>query len=125
MDGHERPLSPFLTYRWQITNTLSILHRLTGIGLSVGLLVLVCWLAAVAAGPAAFAAVEAFYGGLVFGLALLAWAFCFFFHLGNGIRHLCWDIGWGFGHAQITAGGWSVVAFAVIATAVFAVAVVF
>ena len=125
MDGHERPLSPFLNYRWQITNSLSILHRATGIVLSGGLLVLVCWLAAVAGGADAFAAIQGFYSGAVFDLALIGWSFCFFYHLGNGIRHLCWDIGWGFGQAQITAGGWAVVVFAVVATAVFAVAAVF
>lgn len=125
MDGHDRPLSPFMHYRWQITNSLSILHRITGVVLSAGLLVLVCWLAAIAGGAESFAAIQSFYGGVAFDLALVAWAFCFFYHLGNGIRHLCWDIGWGFGHAQIAAGGWAVVAFAVIATLVFAAAAVF
>ncbi len=125
MDGHERPLSPFMNYRWQITNTISILHRVTGMILSGGLLVLVCWLAAVAGGPAAFDSIQGFYGGVLFQLALTGWAFAFFFHLANGIRHLCWDIGWGFGHAQIAAGGWAVVTFAVVATLAFAAIAVF
>lgn len=125
MNGQERPLSPFMTYRWQITNSLSILHRLTGIGLSAGLLILVCWLTAVAGGAESFAAVESFYSGTLFDLALVAWSFCFFYHLANGVRHLCWDIGWGFSHAQINAGGWAVVGFAVIATVVFALTAVF
>ncbi len=124
MDGQERPLSPFLNYRWQITNTLSILHRATGLVLSAGLLVLVCWIAAVASGPEAFAAIQSFYSGIVFDVFLIGWAFAFFYHLGNGIRHLCWDAGWGFGHAQIAAGGWTVVVFAVLATIVFAVTIV-
>lgn len=125
MNGHERPLSPFMIYRWQVTNSLSILHRATGLGLSAGLLILVCWLTAIAGGADSFAAIQPFYGNIVFDLVLVAWSFCFFFHLANGIRHLCWDIGWGFSHAQINAGGWAVVVFAAIATAVFALVVVF
>ena len=125
MEGHERPLSPFLNYRWQITNTVSIFHRATGIALSAGLLILVCWLAAVAGGPESFAAVQGFYGGTLFDLVLIGWSFCFFYHLANGIRHLCWDIGWGFGQAQITAGGWAVVIFAVAATVLYAGFVIF
>ena len=48
MREHSRPLSPFLHYRWQYTNTLSILHRVTGIVLSATYLLLMCWLMAVA-----------------------------------------------------------------------------
>ena len=120
MDGRERPLSPFWNYRWQITNTLSILHRATGVALSAGLLVLTCWLLAIASGVDAFADVQALFGSAWFKLPLAGWAFCFFYHLGNGIRHLAWDIGLGFEHSQIRAGGWAVVVFAVVATAAYA-----
>lgn len=117
MNGQERPTSPHAqVYRWQITNTLSILHRATGVMLSLGLLVLTCWLIAIASGADAYADVEAFYGSAWFKLPLVGWTFCFFYHLANGIRHLCWDVGLGFEHAQIRAGGWAVVVFAVVAT---------
>jgi succinate dehydrogenase / fumarate reductase cytochrome b subunit len=125
MNADQRPLSPFMIYRWQITNLLSFLHRATGVVLSAGLLILVCWLVALAAGPESFAAIRSFYSGLLFDLVLTGWAFCFFYHLANGIRHLFWDVGWGFGHGQITAGGWAVVVFAVVATLVFALGAVF
>lgn len=120
MDAPERPLSPFLIYRWGVTNTLSILHRITGVGLSVGIVFLACWLIALATGPAAYQkAVDAF-GSVAFRLLLTGWAFCFFYHLGNGIRHLVWDTGRGFSHGAIKAGGMAIVIFAVIATAVYA-----
>lgn len=117
MDSVERPLSPHLgVYRWQITNSLSILHRATGVFLSIGALVLVCWLVALASGPQAYENVEAWYASGWFRLPLAAWTFCFFYHLANGIRHLFWDAGACFEPAQIRAGGWLVVAFAAVAT---------
>jgi succinate dehydrogenase / fumarate reductase cytochrome b subunit len=119
MDGLERPTSPFLIYRWQITNTLSILHRATGGMLSLGLLVLVCWLVAAASGSEAYANVQSFYASGWFKLPLAGWAFCFFYHLANGIRHLFWDAGFGFGKRQINLGGWAVVVFSMIATLVY------
>ena len=121
MEGLERPVSPnWQVYRWQITNTLSILHRATGVMLSLGLLVLSCWFIALASGAEAFADVQALYASSWFKLPLTGWAFCFFFHLGNGVRHLFWDTGHGFGHVQIRLGGWAVVVFAVVATLIYA-----
>lgn len=118
MDRVERPLSPHATlYRWQITNTLSILHRLTGVFLSVGALVLVGWLMALAGDPSSYP--EPLFASALFKLLAVAWTFCFFYHLGNGVRHLFWDVGLGFEHGQIRAGGWAVVAFAVIASAAY------
>lgn len=91
-----RPLSPHLqVYRWQWTMALSITHRATGMFLSLGALYLVCWLAAIAAGPDSFAALQHFNASIVGRLLLLAWSFSLFYHLCNGIRHLVWDAGWG------------------------------
>jgi succinate dehydrogenase / fumarate reductase cytochrome b subunit len=116
----QRPVSPhWHIYSWLITSTLSILHRATGVALTAGLLVLVYWLVALASGPQAYADVHAFYAGAWFKVPLVGWAFCFFYHLCNGIRHLFWDAGWGFGHAQIRASGWTVVVAALLATAVY------
>jgi succinate dehydrogenase / fumarate reductase cytochrome b subunit len=93
-----RPLSPHLQVydMLQITSALSISHRITGVAWSVGLLILVWWLVAAAAGPAAYAAVSWFLSswlGLLglFGLTAVAW-----FHTWNGLRHLAWDAGFGF-----------------------------
>jgi succinate dehydrogenase / fumarate reductase cytochrome b subunit len=120
MDESRRPLSPFLNYRWGVTNTLSILHRITGVWLSAGILVLAWWLISLATGPDEYASVANVYGSTWFKLPLAGWAFCFFYHLANGVRHLVWDAGHGFGHAQIRIGGVAVVLFAAVATAAYA-----
>ncbi|HEY9536657.1 MAG TPA: succinate dehydrogenase, cytochrome b556 subunit [Kiloniellaceae bacterium] len=117
MISSRRPLSPHLqVYRWQITMTLSILHRLTGIALAVGTLLLTYWLAAAATGPDAFAAAQGFIGSLVGRLLLFGWSYALFYHLCNGIRHLVWDAGYGFEIATTTRSGWAVVAASVVLT---------
>ncbi len=97
MARSDRPLSPHLgVYRWQISNSLSILHRATGVMLSLGAVALVGWLVAIVAGPAAYASVNGFFASPLGALMLFGWTFCFFYHLANGIRHLVWDTGHGF-----------------------------
>ena len=106
-----RPLSPHLQiYRPQITSVLSISHRATGLALSVGTLLLVWWLVALARGPEAFASAQSLVGSWFGWLLLLGWTFSLFFHLANGIRHLCWDAGYGFEIKTATVSGWVVVA---------------
>jgi succinate dehydrogenase / fumarate reductase cytochrome b subunit len=113
----ERPLSPHLQiYRPQLTSVLSITHRLSGIALSVGALLLVYWLAAAASGEAAFATAQAFLGSVVGRVLLLGWSLALFYHLANGIRHLVWDAGFGFELPTVYRSGWAVVAFTVAAT---------
>jgi succinate dehydrogenase / fumarate reductase cytochrome b subunit len=125
MNAPERPLSPFLIYRWGVTNTLSILHRVTGVFLTLGTTVLCCWLIALASGADAYGRVVAFYGSAWFKLVLVGWAFCFFYHLANGVRHLVWDAGYGFERGQVRQSGVAVVLFAVLATVAYAVAGIF
>ena len=93
----ERPLSPHLQiYRWPINMALSIAHRMTGIGLALGLILLTWWLLALASGPEAFATVQAVMRSWLGVLVLFLWTFVLFYHLGNGVRHLVWDAGYGF-----------------------------
>jgi succinate dehydrogenase / fumarate reductase cytochrome b subunit len=110
MSESARPLSPHLQiYKWQLTMTLSILHRSTGIALAVGTLLVVALLLALAAGPDSYAMVQAFCAS-PFGLFLLfGWSWSLCFHLCNGIRHLAWDAGWGFEIPRVYLTGWSVV----------------
>ena len=97
MATDNRPLSPHLqVYRWQWTMAYSILHRATGVALSVGTLLLVYWLIALATGPEAFETAQALVGSFIGRLALFGWTFAMFYHLANGIRHLAWDSGHGF-----------------------------
>jgi len=117
MSPVSRPLSPHLqVYRWQVSNTLSILHRLTGVVLALGGAALVAWLLALASGQSAFAGVNAILGSLVGQLALVGWTFCFFYHLCNGLRHLAWDAGHGFDKTFARKSGLFVVAASILLT---------
>lgn len=97
MSAQERPLSPHLqVYRWQITMTLSILHRITGVGLGLGTLLMTYWLIAAAAGPGWFADAQAFVGSIIGRIILFGFTVSLMLHLCNGVRHLFWDAGKGF-----------------------------
>jgi succinate dehydrogenase / fumarate reductase cytochrome b subunit len=116
---HARPLSPHLQiYRPQITSVLSITHRITGVALATGTLLLVWWLAAAALGEAAYARVGAFVGSPIGLLLLFGWSLALFYHLANGIRHLFWDTGRGFDLSTAEKSGYAVLAFALAATVV-------
>ena len=113
MASGNRPLSPHLqVYRPQITSILSILHRLTGVGLVAGALVFTYWISSATYGPEAFERAQAFLGSWFGRLFLFAMTFALFFHLGNGIRHLAWDAGWGYEMPKLKATGVIVVIFA-------------
>jgi len=87
-----RPLSPHLTiYKPQVSSVLSILHRITGFGLSLGLLPLVCWLHLAAYDPQGLEGFYAFSGSFFGLLIAFAWSVAFWYHFANGIRHLFWD----------------------------------
>ena len=124
MHGVQRPLSPYWIYRWEITMWLSSLHRITGLLLSLGAVVLAVWLVALATGPDAFASTAAFLGSSWFKPLLVGWTFCFFYHLANGVRHLAWDLGYGFDKKHIRASGWTVVVATFAATAAFSFAAI-
>ncbi|MDE2581102.1 MAG: succinate dehydrogenase, cytochrome b556 subunit [Rhodospirillales bacterium] len=92
-----RPLSPHLqVYRWPVSMALSISHRVTGVGLALGTLLLTWWLVAAALGDRSFAAVQGFVGSPIGVILMLGWSASLIFHLFTGIRHLAWDIGRGF-----------------------------
>lgn len=113
MSTAKRPLSPHLQiYRPQLTSMLSIAHRLSGVGLSFGTLLLVYWLAAAAAGPGAFETAQTFVGSFLGRLLLFGWTLGLFYHFCNGIRHLFWDAGLGFELDDVNRSGWTVVAAA-------------
>lgn len=117
MATHPRPLSPHLqVYRFQWTMLLSITHRITGVGLAVGGVLLVWWLLALAIGPAYFEVVQAILAHWIGRLLLLGWTWAMFYHLCNGIRHLCWDAGWGFDVTTSRNTGWLVLAGSILLT---------
>jgi succinate dehydrogenase / fumarate reductase cytochrome b subunit len=118
MAHRARPLSPHLQiYKFRYTMVLSIIHRLTGLALSIGSLLFVYWLFALALGRESYAtAVEL----LASPLAKVIWAglvVCFCYHLANGIRHLVWDLGHGLEKRQARASGAAVVVATVLLSA--------
>ncbi len=98
---------------------LSITHRITGVGLAAGSILLVWWLTALAIGPEYFATAQSIMGSWIGRLLLLGWSWALFFHFCNGIRHLCWDAGWGYEIDTARKTGLSVVAGSILLTLVF------
>lgn len=120
MTNHDRPLSPHISiYRWPITMVLSIMHRISGVAMSIGLIVLVAWLYDAASGPEAYAVFSAVMGSAIGKLMLIAWSLAFFYHLSNGVRHLVWDMGRGFEKEQANTSSWLVLAMTIVLTAIF------
>jgi succinate dehydrogenase / fumarate reductase cytochrome b subunit len=109
MPANARPLSPHLSvYRWQIQMVTSVVHRATGIALSVGLLLVAWALIALASGPDAFATVSAFCKSWFGMFLLLGWTWSLAFHFLNGIRHLWQDLGIGYDVPTFVRAGWIV-----------------
>ena len=118
MATDNRPLSPHLqVYRPQLTSVLSISHRITGVLLSLGSALIVMWLLALAAGPESFERTLSVLSSTPVLLVLIVWTLALFYHLLNGIRHLCWDAGWLLDLRGAYASGWLAVGLAVLLTA--------
>lgn len=89
-----RPLSPHLqVYRLPLTGIVSITHRMTGVMLSMGLVLFVCVLIAIAGGEGLFLGMQSFMSYWLFKLVYWGFIYAMFFHLCHGTRHLIWDIG--------------------------------
>lgn len=112
-----RPLSPHLTiYRPQYTSVLSILHRVTGVALALGALLTVWWFLAAATGPEAFALADGVLTSWVGSLVLVGSAWALAYHTANGVRHLVWNLGYGFDLDNAYRSGVAVVAASVVLT---------
>lgn len=103
------------------TMVLSITHRITGVLLSVGLLLFIYWLGALAGDAGRYATVRECMSAAWVKLVVLGFLFSFFYHLCNGIRHLTWDLGYCLERPQARATGWAVVIAAILLTAATAV----
>lgn len=112
-----RPISPHLQiWRWPIAMAVSISHRVTGVGLGFGTLLLTWWLVAAATSDSAFAFVQWFLGTPIGIFVLFCWTLSLLLHLCSGIRHLAWDAGWGFEPRTYRLTSWIVFIVAVLAT---------
>lgn len=115
--GHKRPLSPHLTiYRPQMSSISSIFVRITGIALTLGFVLIIWWLLAAATSAVYFDVVNrlltSWFGALVLICSL--WALCY--HFLGGVRHLIWDMGYGFDLKVADRMGWTVIIGSFIAT---------
>ncbi len=102
--ARKRPLSPHLQiYKPQLSSTLSIMHRITGMALAAGFVVFILWLATLAFYPLesyeCFLSVAQTIPGKI---ALCGWAWAMSYHLCTGIRHLIWDMGYGYEKCSVT-----------------------
>ena len=114
---NKRPLSPHLSiYRMQYTMVMSGLHRITGLGLTLGSLLFAWWIIAAAAGEPYFDTIQNFLGSWFGILVLLGFSFSLFYHMCNGIRHLLWDVGVAIDIEGIKKGGLVMLFCAVVLT---------
>jgi len=121
----ERPLSPHLqVYRLPLVANLSILHRITGLWLSFGGVLLVAWVLILAQGPDWYEAhrtmVAEGWTRIVVCVLLYTFVFSLVYHLLNGVRHLFWDAGKGLDIEFAGKTGWLVVGLSVLLTALIA-----
>lgn len=113
-----RPLSPHLSiYKWPITMATSITHRATGVAISAGM-VLVAWgLIALASGPEMYQPFTAVLANPVGMIVLFGFLWSLIYHFLNGIRHLAWDVGFGFEVSTANRTGLLVIALSVLLAA--------
>ncbi len=117
MSSTKRPLSPHLSiYKPQITTVLSITHRITGVALYAGTILLIIFIAVVAYTPENHTKLHECLASAFGRTILFGWTLALYFHLFNGIRHLFWDMGKGFDIPSVNKSGWAVVIFTIIAS---------
>jgi succinate dehydrogenase / fumarate reductase cytochrome b subunit len=119
-----RPLSPHLTiYRWPVTMATSIVHRATGVALAAGTVLMCWWLIAIASGPGAFNEFTGLATTPLGEVILFGFVWSLAYHLLNGMRHLAWDLGYGFAVSTANLSGILVIAGSLLlAAALFALA---
>jgi succinate dehydrogenase / fumarate reductase, cytochrome b subunit len=117
MSNPGRPLSPHVqVWRWHITMLSSILHRMTGMALYAGALILAWWAVALASGPYAYDQFLSLAGSPLGLVALFGLTLSLFFHLANGVRHLIWDTGRGLEIKSAGSTAAAALAFAAVAS---------
>jgi len=117
MSMQERPISPHLSiYKVELPMMLSGLHRITGIALSIGSLLLIAWIESAVYSAEAFAALNRYLGSFIGQLMLFGWTFSLIYHSVSGVRHLLWDTGRLLEVKQIHSSSKVVVAITVVLT---------
>ena len=119
-----RPLSPHMTiYRWPVTMMSSITHRITGGGMAVGMIALAWWLVCISNGPEGWQSFHAIWDTPLGLLVLFGLTWSLVYHFLNGVRHLAWDLGYGFDKREAERNSVIIYALSILgALAVFAAA---
>lgn len=105
----KRPLSPHLTiYRPIITMVISIIHRITGVGLYIGMMVFALWLLLASSSAENFKMLNGMLASPLGRLLLLGFTWALLQHALGGIRHLFWDMGTGFEKETATKSAWGI-----------------
>ena len=108
--NQQRPLSPHLqVYKPQVTSVLSIFHRITGVALSFGLVLLVGWIFSLSLGESIFNYYSLFLESWLGLLVMFSFTFALNYHFCNGVRHSFWDAGYGYEISTVYKSGLAVV----------------
>ncbi len=105
-----------MTYRWTLTMAMSIVHRITGIALYVGTLLLAWWLIATASGPGAYANIQGFTSSWIGRVVVFGYTWALMHHMFSGIRHFIWDLGYGFKATERESLTWAALIAGITAT---------
>ena len=120
MNDYKNPLSPHLQiYRWHISSLISITHRISGVINLLALILIFFWLIILSFGESNYESflliINSFFGKFV----LIGFTWSMIFHLLSGIRHLAWDLGYGFEIKTANISGIVVIIFSLVLTIVF------
>ena len=97
MNDSKNPLSPHLQiYRWQISSLISIIHRITGILNFLGLIFISVWISSAGISENSFEYFSVFLKSFIGRFILIGFTWSMSYHLLSGIRHLFWDLGYGY-----------------------------
>lgn len=117
MADTQRPLSPHMgIYKWQVQMVTSIVHRATGIALSVGTLLVLWGVFSLASGEDSYNQFKTCVGSPIGLILLVGWSWALFYHLCNGIRHLFQDGGMGYAIPQFIRSSWLSIVGSVVLT---------
>ena len=120
MSDLKNPLSPHLQiYRWHISSLLSITHRISGVINLIALILIFCWLLVLSFGESNYelflSTINSFFGKYI----LIGFTWSMIFHLLSGIRHLAWDLGYGFEIKTANISGIIVIVLSLMLTVIF------
>ena len=120
MNDTKSPLSPHLQiYRWQGSSLVSITHRISGIINLLALILIFFWLAVLSLGESNYELFLLIINSFVGKFILIGFTWSMFFHLLSGIRHLAWDMGYGFEVKTANISGVIVIIFSLALTIIF------